>query len=454
MDLTCVDSEESVGRALAAQLGFPVPDRAPHLARRPAHPRDRRQLRARPRRAAAEAVAALLSSCASPSVVATSRSPLDLPGESLVVLGPLPIPRHADASASPAVQLFLERAADAGTTVPESSLPTVVELCRALDGVPLAIELAAARTRVLSPAQVLAALDDLGALDRGGRRGADRHASLRGTIAWSYDQLPAAAQRLFERTAVLSGRFSLATAHALQPADASTEADTFRDLEQLVQVSLVVTEADDGRTWFRLLHPIRRFAHERLVARGDDVDARARFVRHTVGVALEVAVEARGGWDGNVLGDLVARSGELVAALRHTLDLDDRASAFILLAVLWGVVHQAPVEDVRAAGEEALRRWPDVRARGWADAAATVRAAATSPATRRAPSSSRSTALEVRGPLGAGGVHPATRARPCAARPGRPLRRRPGLRAGGGGGRGAWLRTLPARARHCSAPPR
>ena len=227
-------------------------------------------------------------------MVATSRSPLDLPGESLVVLGPLPLPRDAEeAATSPAVQLFLERATDAGTTVPDASVPTVVKVCRALDGVPLAIELAAARTRVLSPAQVLAALDDLGALDRGGRRGGDRHASLRGTITWSYEQLPEDARRLFERTAVLSGRFSLTTAHALQPRDGLAEADTLRQLGQLVDASLLATEVAEGGTWFRLLHPIRRVAREQLDERGDDEAARHRFVEHVVGVALGIARQAR-----------------------------------------------------------------------------------------------------------------------------------------------------------------
>jgi predicted ATPase len=372
VDLTQVDSAESVGRALAAQMGFPSltalltsPGDQPALVviDNCEHVLD----------AAAEVVAALLASCASPSVVATSRSPLDLPGESLVVLGPLPLPeRGGDESTSPAVRLFLARAADAGAPVGDGALESVADLCRALDGVPLAIELAAARTRVLSPAQVLGGLDDLGVLDRTGRRGRDRHASLRGTIAWSYEQLPPDVQRFFERTAVLAGRFTLSTAHVLQPEEGKPEDATLRHLEHLVDASLVVTEEVEGTTWFRLLHPIRRFARERLEARGEGDEARHLFVRHMVRAALDIARTARHGWEGEMLGSLLAQSDELVAALDHALDLGDRDDAFVLLAVLWGIVHQAPVADVRASGEEVLCRWPDEHIPGWADAAATV----------------------------------------------------------------------------------
>lgn len=372
VDLTRVDSAESVGRVLAAQLGFPSltalltsPGDQPALVivDNCEHVLD----------AAADAVSRLLASCASPSVVATSRSPLDLPGESLVVLGPLPVAGgDDDVARSPAVQLFLERAADAGAAVSEDALPAVIELCRALDGVPLAIELAAARTRLLSPTQVLAGLDDLGVLDRAGRRGGERHASLRGTIAWSYEQLTDDVRRLFERVSILSGRFHVETAQVLQ-ADPEAGIDvTLRQLEQLIDVSLLVSETDGNGSWFRLLHPIRRFALERLRERGDDDDARRHLVRHMVGVALGVAGQGRAGWDAETLGTLLARSDELVAALRHAIELDDRTSAIVLLAVLWGVVHQAPAEDVRAAGEAVLQRWPDPAARGWADAAATV----------------------------------------------------------------------------------
>src|SRR5690606_10021509 len=104
-------------------------------------------------------VATLLAACASPYVLATSRAPLDLPDESLVLLGPLglPPPGIADSDAD-AVRLFLERARDAGAPLDDSQLGAVVELCRQLDGVPLALELAAARTRTMQPAEILAHL--------------------------------------------------------------------------------------------------------------------------------------------------------------------------------------------------------------------------------------------------------------------------------------------------------
>src|SRR5690606_24317587 len=137
--------------------------------------------------AASDAVAALLDACRSPTVLATSRSPLGLAGESVVVLGPLDVPEsELDTVGAPAVELFLQRARECGATIAESELPAVARLCRLLDGVPLAIELAAARSRVLAPTELLERLGDLDTFRRPRSRGAARHRSLRDTIAWSY----------------------------------------------------------------------------------------------------------------------------------------------------------------------------------------------------------------------------------------------------------------------------
>lgn len=155
VDLTRVDSADAVGGALAGQLGFPsfdalvnspsehsvllLVDNCEHVTS-----------------AAAAVISELLAACQTPSVIATSRSPLDVPGEALVPIGPLQLPRTGALDAdAPAVRLFLERARDAGVELDDGDLAAVVEICRRLDGVPLAIELAAARTRYWPPAEIL-----------------------------------------------------------------------------------------------------------------------------------------------------------------------------------------------------------------------------------------------------------------------------------------------------------
>src|SRR3546814_11636399 len=138
-----------------------------------------------------------------PTFLATSRTPLELPGETIVPLGPLALPPTGSIDA-PSVRLFLERAADAGVVLEPSD--AVAELCRQLDGVPLAIELAAARTSSLSPSEILQRLDaDLGVLDRPRRRRCARHRSLSAAVDWTYELLGEPEPRAFTRLPVGPG---------------------------------------------------------------------------------------------------------------------------------------------------------------------------------------------------------------------------------------------------------
>ncbi len=265
VDLTRVDDAEAVGGALAAQLGFPSfralvdsPSDQPALlvVDNCEHVLD----------AAADAIDELLASCDAPTVVATSRSPLDLPGESLVVVGPLPL--GSAEGEDGAVRLFLERSRDAGADLTDHDRQSVADLCRALDGVPLAVEIAAARSRVLSPAEILDRLDDLDTLARPRFRGSERHRTVRATIEWSYDQLDGTEQAMFDRLGVPAAAFTAATAHAVAGEPGAPPSVTEGHLEGLVRVSLLVTEVADGATRYRQLHPVRTFARERLVRPG------------------------------------------------------------------------------------------------------------------------------------------------------------------------------------------
>ncbi len=209
-------------------------------------------------------------------LLVTSQQPLRIEGERLWPLDPLPV-RTAAHEPGEAVRLFVERAQAVvpGFALDRDTTDAVVELCDRLDGIPLAIELAAARSRALRPAELLARLDDRFRLLRGDRHDAiARHQTLRGAVSWSYELLPAGERVLFDRLSICSGGFDLAAAEWLGGAldDADTEAldelDVVDVLEHLVTRSLVVAEDHGGRTRFRQLQTLREYGLEQLTASG------------------------------------------------------------------------------------------------------------------------------------------------------------------------------------------
>ena len=375
IDLTRVDAPEAVGPTLADQLGFPS------FAALLASPTDEPALLVVDNcehvlDAAAVSVADLLDACAAAHVLATSRSPLDVPGESVVMLGPLDLGPAGDTSAaiaSDAAQLFLARAIDAGVQLDDSDLPTVADLCRALDGVPLALEIAAARTRAMSPAEILAHLDDLDLLSRPRFRGSARHRSVRAAIEWSHRQLAEDEQQGFACLGVFSGPFTAEDAHAVAAPTGASVTTTIDLLDALVSASLVGAEAHDAHTRYRLLSTIRTFAAEQLAASGEREAVWQRFVDHVAAWPVQLLAGASLRWDDAVLRDLLARFDSCTRVLRWCIDDDaEPERAMAILAALWGVVHQAHAEDVAELAEAALRRWPDPTIPGWSDAAATT----------------------------------------------------------------------------------
>jgi predicted ATPase/class 3 adenylate cyclase len=211
--------------------------------------------------ASSELVGRLLDDCPGVAVLATSREALDLPGEHQHLVGPLDLAGEAE-------DLFVERALAIGGRVTDPSGTVVRELCARLDGIPLAIELAAARTRTLTPSEILDHLDSRFEVLATRRRGLpDRHQTLRATIDWSYQLLDDGERDLFDHLAVFTGGFDLDAAAALMSRAPLGLADV---MDGLVAKSMVTVQDDaEGRLRFRLLDSLRAFASERLAARPD-----------------------------------------------------------------------------------------------------------------------------------------------------------------------------------------
>ena len=213
-------------------------------------------------------VTALLDRCPEASVLLTSREPLGLVDERVVVVPPL------DTGA--AVDLFLDRAAGAAGATNQGSAD-IARLCERLEGVPLAIELAAARARTLTPSQLLERLDrDLRVLDARTRGRPARHRTLRASVEWSYDLLEPDERTVFERLSVFPGNFDLQAVEAIVTDDEWSPVELDDLLDRLVGQSMVTVQLAPSGVQFRLLAPMRDLAGEQLAARGhvDAVGAR------------------------------------------------------------------------------------------------------------------------------------------------------------------------------------
>ena len=221
--------------------------------------------------AAAEMIEAILVRSSTVSVLATSRQGLQLADEQL-----WPVPALDTTGVdSAAVDLFMERAQAVAPGIPlAEDAGVVVEICRRLDGIPLAIELAASRMASMTASEVRDRLDDRFRLLVGSRRGRERHHhTLRHAVQWSYDLLDDAEKTLLNRCSVFAGGFDLAGACAVSGSD--DEFATLDLLDALVRKSLLVADRSSGRTRFSMLETIRQFAHDQLVQTGeaDEIDA-------------------------------------------------------------------------------------------------------------------------------------------------------------------------------------
>ena len=220
-------------------------------------------------------VAAIAAACPMVTTLATSREPLGVPGERVVR-----IPSLAPVFGE---ELFMVRAAAADSTFAPSPADeeAVSAICARVDGIPLAIELAAARIRSLSPVELLERLDDRFRLLRGGGRGGlERHQTLREAVTWSYQLLPEADRLLFDRLSVFAGGFDLRAAEAVCAGDDIDEYDVIDLIGELVDKSMVVADRGESGTRYRLLETLRQYGEERLDDRGETSSLRSAHAAH------------------------------------------------------------------------------------------------------------------------------------------------------------------------------
>src|SRR5829696_6978662 len=235
---------------------------------------------------AAPLIAELLGSCPALTMLVTSRVRLRLSEEREVPIAPLSLAeldRHRgveDISTSDAVRLFVARAeaVQPDFALTSDNAVAVAEICRRLDGLPLAIELAAARVKVLPPAALLARLDHrLPLLTGGGRDLPERQQTMRAAIAWSHDLLTPEEQALFRCLAVFAGGFTLEAAEAVASGSGEPGIDPFEGVASLLDKSLLRQEAGPGaESRFIMLETVREFALEQLAASGEDAAIRQR----------------------------------------------------------------------------------------------------------------------------------------------------------------------------------
>jgi predicted ATPase/class 3 adenylate cyclase len=325
---------------------------------------------------AAPQIAELLARAPKISVLVTSRSPLRVYGEREFPVPPLgvPDPKHLpdleQLSAYESVALFTERAMAVRPdfAVTSGNAPAVAEICVRLDGLPLAIELAAARVRVLTPHAIMERLGDrLKLLSGGSRDLPERQQTLRGAIAWSHDLLDEADQRVFARFAVFAGG---ATLDAIEPVvfDRGDAADPLDAVTSLVDKSLLRQETEpDGEPRFRMLSTIREYAMEKLGERGE-VDDLAD--RHTAWVLalVEGGAAAIFGPDQKDLLDRYEREHDNIrAALGHAIALGQAEMAMRIFAASWrfwqmrGYLAEAREQAERVLALLGSREHPDAR---------------------------------------------------------------------------------------------
>jgi predicted ATPase/DNA-binding SARP family transcriptional activator len=282
VDLATISDPRLVAVEIAEVLELDLPDQTPELQALTGHIGERQLLLVLDNcehliEASADAAAEILRACPRVSILATSRQALRIEGEVTWRVPSLDLPETAyerspdEVSRLSSVALFCDRAAAAAPSfeLQEGNAGAVCELCRRLDGLPLAIELAAARIPLLSPAELVERLaKTLDSLGEGSRDRLTRQRTLAATIGWSHELLSEPERVLFRRLAVFAGSFPLAAAEGIcmSPEDPTR---TLELLEGLVEKSLVLSTPEDGTVRFRILETVRAYAREQLQASGE-----------------------------------------------------------------------------------------------------------------------------------------------------------------------------------------
>ncbi len=283
---------------------------------------------------ASAVIAAILHGCSRVTILATSREPLGLSGERCSEVAPLAVPDDdavtPEVAASPAVQVFLARAAEAGREIEldESTAPIIGRLCRLLGGIPLAIELAASRARAILPGEMYARLQaGLGVPADTRRDTPERHRTLAATIDWSYRLLATDEQWMFSRLAVFFGGCTLEAAEAVCTTEDVAPSDVADLVWRLVDRSLIQVDDDQGTTRYVMLEPLRQYALERL----DEAEMARLAGRHLIyfrDLAESSMIAIRGPREADWVRLLNADFENLRVAIRHGVStgrLDDSA---------------------------------------------------------------------------------------------------------------------------------
>ncbi len=325
--------------------------------------------------AGAPVVAEILRGAPKLRMIVSSRAPLRIAGEQEFAVPPLPVPAAGttdllEIAGAEAVRLFLERAMAVrqGFTLTAENAVAVAEIVRRLDGLPLAIELAAARVRILTPSAMVARLNDrLGLLSAGGRDLPERQRTLRGAIDWSHELLDVDSRRLFARLSVFQGGGTFATAEAVCGADdaGTPDLDVLAGIEMLAEQSLIRILDDahgDGR--FVMLETIREYAAERLAEAGEPVvnAFRHRHARAYLELAQAAAATLNSADRGITLDRLEDDHDNLRTGIVHAIDTADceQASGFLrALFRFWHMRGHLVEGRARTDAVLAMTAWTD-----------------------------------------------------------------------------------------------
>jgi predicted ATPase/class 3 adenylate cyclase len=288
--------------------------------------------------AVAELVDEVVRACPRLVVLATSREGFALDGERLLAVPSLGAPESGASIeatiGSDAVQLFAERARAVDDTfvLDDINADAVARVCRRLDGVPLAVELAAARVSVMSPAELVTALDRRFDVLAGGRRGAvKRQQTLRATIDWSYELLSDEGRRLLARLAVFAGGWTRDAAEAVCGVEPLSPRQVFPPLAELVAKSLVAAQRHGTETRYRMLETIREYGEERLAEHNDIARVRTAHAEYFCAWAELLTEQMAGPGQIEAARRLEAEHENLLAAMQHAVDIEDADLALRLL---------------------------------------------------------------------------------------------------------------------------
>jgi predicted ATPase/class 3 adenylate cyclase len=307
----------------------------------------------------AQLIEDLLQSCPNMKIIASSREALGISGELVYRVPSLSVPR--DASATPlelarseSVQLFVERAAAANPrfTLSEHNAPAIAQITRRLDGIPLALELAAARLTVFSPEQIAARLGDRFRLLTGGSRTAlPRQQTLRALIDWSYDLLTEPECRLFRKFSVFAGGCTFEAAETI-----CSEMDVLNLLTQLVNKSLVAVEDTSAGPRYRLLETVRQYARDKLLESGESEEARDIHFKYFYSLAKTAEPHLDGAEAMDWIQKLAAEHDNIRAALEWGLERNVAGVLSMVPSLVRFWMRQGHEEEGRTLIGEALSR--------------------------------------------------------------------------------------------------